>query len=80
MQYIVKDVKDFNLDHIFDCGQCFRWEKQEDESYVGAALGKVVRVSMQGKDVIIDNCTEEDYNKQLRNYYRIFKKHLRNRY
>ena len=46
MQYIVKDVKDFNLDHIFDCGQCFRWEKQEDESYVGAALGKVVRVSM----------------------------------
>ena len=55
MQYIVKDVKDFNLDHIFDCGQCFRWEKQEDESYVGAALGKVVRVSMQGKDVIIDN-------------------------
>ena len=62
MQYIVKDVKGFNLDHIFDCGQCFRWEKQEDESYVGAALGKVVRVSMQGKDVIIDNCTEEDYN------------------
>ncbi len=23
---VFKDIKDFNLDHIFLCGQCFRWE------------------------------------------------------
>ena len=32
--FIEIEVKDFNLDHIFDCGQCFRWEKREDGSYL----------------------------------------------
>jgi len=32
-------VRDFDLDHIFDCGQCFRWEKQADGSYSGVAAG-----------------------------------------
>ncbi|MCL1809096.1 MAG: 8-oxoguanine DNA glycosylase [Clostridiales bacterium] len=32
-------VKDFNLEHIFDCGQCFRWERQADGSYTGLASG-----------------------------------------
>lgn len=30
-------VKDFHLDHIFDCGQAFRWEKETDGSYTGIA-------------------------------------------
>ncbi|NLD18919.1 MAG: 8-oxoguanine DNA glycosylase [Clostridiales bacterium] len=38
----VKDIRDFELDHIFDCGQCFRWEKNEDGSYTGIAFGKIV--------------------------------------
>ncbi|HHW95054.1 MAG TPA: 8-oxoguanine DNA glycosylase [Mogibacterium sp.] len=29
-------IKDFDLAHIFECGQCFRWNPSEDgESYVG---------------------------------------------
>ncbi len=31
----IENVRDFNLDHIFDCGQCFRWKKEEDGSYTG---------------------------------------------
>ena len=38
-KYIYEGVKDFNLDHIFDCGQCFRWTRQEDGSYTGIAMG-----------------------------------------
>lgn len=45
MTYNVNNVRDFNLDHIFDCGQCFRWEKQADGSYTGVAFGKVVNMS-----------------------------------
>lgn len=37
-------VKDFNLDHIFDCGQCFRWNKEEDGSYTGVAFGKAANM------------------------------------
>ncbi len=46
-KYIYEGVKDFNLDHIFDCGQCFRWTKQEDGSYTGIAMGKPVNVSLK---------------------------------
>ena len=30
---ILEDIKDFNPKHIFECGQCFRWIKEDDESY-----------------------------------------------
>lgn len=39
-------VRDFNLDHIFDCGQCFRWTRHEDGSWVGIAGGQVVRMHL----------------------------------
>ena len=44
---IYEGVKDFNLDHIFDCGQCFRWSRQPDGSYTGIAMGKPVNVSLK---------------------------------
>ena len=46
-KYIYEGVKDFNLDHIFDCGQCFRWSRREDGSYTGIAMGKAVNVSLK---------------------------------
>ncbi|MBR5517134.1 MAG: 8-oxoguanine DNA glycosylase [Firmicutes bacterium] len=72
MEYILNNVKDFNLDHIFDCGQCFRWEKQEDGSYIGPALGKVIKISTEGKEgdvkVTFDNCSEADYEELWKDY------------
>ncbi len=43
---IVK-VKDFNLNHIFDCGQCFRWDKEEDGSYTGVVFNKILNISFK---------------------------------
>ena len=41
---IIKDVENFELDHIFECGQCFRWNKQASGNYIGVAYGKVIEV------------------------------------
>ena len=67
MEYIVqnnnvfiKGIKDFNAAHTFDCGQCFRWEKQDDGSYTGVAFGKVVNVSDTDDGILIKNTTLED--------------------
>lgn len=62
-RYIAENMKDMHLDHIFDCGQCFRWEKQDNGSYTGTAFDKVVNMKLtdQGKTLIIDNCTEEEF-------------------
>ncbi len=32
-------VKDFNPEHIFDCGQCFRWEPVDEQNPQGAWQG-----------------------------------------
>ena len=49
--YKLKKCKSFELAHIFDCGQCFRWNKQDDGSYTGIFKGNVLNV--QKKDDII---------------------------
>lgn len=36
-QITIPHIRDFHPDHIFDCGQAFRWERQENGSYTGIA-------------------------------------------
>ncbi|MBZ4664536.1 MAG: 8-oxoguanine glycosylase [Caloramator sp.] len=64
---VIKDTQDFNIKHIFDCGQCFRWNEQEDGSYVGVAYGRAVRIFQRGKDIYIKGGRIED--KKLWEYY-----------
>lgn len=58
---IAENVRDFNPVHIFECGQCFRWLKQDDRSYTGVAKGKVVNLSCQDNKIIIYNSNIEDF-------------------
>ena len=41
---IIENVRDFDADHIFDCGQCFRWRKQSDGSWSGIAEDRIANV------------------------------------
>ncbi len=65
---IIEGVKDFNLDHIFDCGQCFRWNKEADGSYTGIAGGRVANISLKGNDLILSNVEVDDFEKFWINY------------
>ena len=74
-RYIKEGVKDFNLDHIFDCGQCFRWKKQQDGSYTGTAMGKTVNMDFiydAGSDcsgtLIINGADEDDFQNIWKGY------------
>lgn len=64
---IVK-IKDFVPEHTFDCGQCFRWERQEDGSYIGVANNQAVRISATGDTVNIEGCSDDDYENFWCNY------------
>ena len=59
---ILEDISDFNPKHIFECGQCFRWIKEDDESYTGVAKGRVINVSKQGDKVFLKNTNLDDFN------------------
>ena len=49
-ELIFEGVRDFDCDHIFDCGQCFRWYREEDGSYTGLAGGALANVAFEPHD------------------------------
>ena len=44
---IVKDIKCLDLDLTLDCGQAFRWVKQEDGSWSGAVKGVFLNIKKE---------------------------------
>lgn len=58
---IVRDIKDFDPVHILECGQCFRWLRQKDSSYIGVVGEKAVRLQYEDESLIIYNSTAEDF-------------------
>ncbi|MBW6410498.1 DNA-3-methyladenine glycosylase family protein [Clostridium weizhouense] len=59
---VIKQVKNFKLKHIFECGQIFRFEEIEDNDFIVIAFGKVIEFKEDGEDIIVYNTTEEEFN------------------
>jgi N-glycosylase/DNA lyase len=69
-EILLKEVKDFNAKHIFECGQCFRWKKKRENYYVGVANKKVIGVEQLKEDqILIRNATEEDFKNIWYDYF-----------
>lgn len=66
---ILKDIIDFDPVHIFDCGQCFRWTKEEDGSYTGVAKGKILNVRKNDNEIILDNTNISDFENIWYDYF-----------
>ena len=49
--YKIKNIDSFELKDIFDCGQCFRWNEEDDGSYTGVFKGNVLNVSKNDKEI-----------------------------
>ena len=62
----INDVKDFDVKHIFECGQCFRWNKEDDGSYTGVVKNKVINVMQEGSTVEFNNI--DDFE-TIKNYF-----------
>ena len=58
---IVENVRDFDPVHIFECGQCFRWVRQPDNSFTGVVRGKVANISYQDGTLVIKNSSLKDF-------------------
>ena len=66
----LKNVEDFNLTHILECGQCFRWKKESDGSYTGVIKAGVMNVSSNdGKDICFAYELSGDANQIIENYF-----------
>lgn len=65
----VDDITDFDVKHIFECGQCFRWNRESDGSYTGAAFGRIINVNQQDNQLVIENSSIEDFNNIWVDYF-----------
>ena len=66
---VLNKLDSFELKDIFECGQCFRWNKQEDGSYIGVISSGVLRVSKNKNDVIFEGLLEGDINSIVYHYF-----------
>ena len=46
-KYVINNCKSFKVKDVFDCGQCFRWNEQEDGSYTGIFGNNVLNVKQE---------------------------------
>ena len=59
-RYILEKNQSFEPVHIFECGQCFRWNKQKDNSYTGIFKNNVINVKKEDDKVIFTgNCNDD---------------------
>lgn len=68
-EYIIKNVESFEPKHIFECGQCFRWDEREDGSYIGVIKNNVLSVKKEGKDIIFKGMCEENIEEVCIDYF-----------
>lgn len=66
---ILKNIDSFVLKNIFDCGQCFRWNQQEDKSYLGVFGKNVLNVKQENQDILIEGICQGEIKKIVEEYF-----------
>lgn len=68
-EYILENCKSFEPEHIFECGQCFRWNKQEDGSYTGIFKQNVVNIKKADNKIIFRGICKENIKDECIKYF-----------
>lgn len=64
----IKNITDFDPVKIFECGQCFRWNADENDVYLGVAMNRAAKVWKTGESIYISG-TSEDFESIWRDYF-----------
>lgn len=68
-EYILKNYDSFGLKDIFECGQCFRWNKEDDDSYTGIFGSNVVNVMKLGDNIIFKGICDGNIEQIVYDYF-----------
>lgn len=67
--YKIKNIDSFELKDIFECGQCFRWNEQDDGSYIGVFGNNIIQVKKENDNVEFKGICEGDIEKTVKQYF-----------
>ena len=68
-QYKIENNGSFVPKHIFECGQCFRWNEELDGSYTGVFKNNVLNVKEQNHQIIFDGICDGDIKEIVTKYF-----------
>lgn len=68
-EYQLENQESFVLQHMFECGQCFRWNREADGSYMGVVKNAVIHVKKDGEQIIFKGKCEGDLKSIVRDYF-----------
>ena len=68
-KYILENVNSFEPKHIFECGQCFRWNENENGSYTGIVGNNVINVEKVDNKIIFKSFGVDNLEKLVIDYF-----------
>ena len=68
-QYILENATSFEPKHIFDCGQCFRWDEEADASYTGIVKNNVINVKKVDNSVVFKSVGADNLEQLVIDYF-----------
>ena len=68
-KYIIEAVDSFEPKHIFECGQCFRWNENENGSYIGVVGSNVINVEKVDNNILFSSFGADNLEKLAINYF-----------
>ena len=67
--YEVESNDSFKLKHIFECGQCFRWNKETDGSYTGVFGNNVLNVKEENGKIKFQGICKGNIEEIVKDYF-----------
>ena len=68
-RYVIKNIESFEPKHIFECGQCFRWNIEDDGSYTGVVRNNVLNVKKEENSIVIKGMCEDNLEELCKDYF-----------
>lgn len=65
----VSNINNFKPVHIFKSGQCFRWEREDGNSFTGVVKGRVINIKSDASGVIFKNTNIEEFKNLWFEYF-----------
>ena len=67
--YIINNINSFEPKHIFECGQCFRWDEEQNGSYTGIVKNNVINVKKVDNSVVFKSVGADNLEQLVIDYF-----------
>ncbi len=67
--YKIAKIDSFKLKDIFECGQCFRWNLEPDNSYTGVIKDAVINVKELKNEIVFTGISDKNLDIVVNDYF-----------